>query len=143
MNTEPRFPRRALLLGAVGVGASLITRAPGWPFFASGQPVTAERLIGLLTVRNRAAALGARYLHVVPKEANARVLTSLLLHSLSRRNVRLEHLSDEQLRECVRRASINDFDHERIFELEGWILALTEARLCALSAACTNANLRV
>jgi len=143
MNTEPRFPRRALLLGAVGVGASLIARAPGWPFIASGKPVTAGRLIGLLTDPDPAAALGARYLHVVPKEGNARVLTSLLLHSLSRRDVRLEHLSDEQLRERVRRASTNDFDQERVFELEGWILALTEARLCALAAACANANLRV
>lgn len=143
MNDEPRFPRRALLLGAVGVGTSLFARASGWPFIASGKPVTAERLIGLLTDADRAAALGARYLHVVPKEANARVLTSLLVHSLSRRDVRLEHLSDEQLRESVRRTSTNDFDQARIFELDGWILALTEARLCALAAACANTKPRV
>ena len=142
MNTEPRFPRRALLLGAVGVGASLIARAPRWPFIASGKPVTAERLIGLLTAPDRVAPLGARYLGVVPKEANPRVLTSLLLRSLSRQDVRLEHLSDEQLREYVRRANTDDFDRERIFELDGWILALTEARLCALAAACADANLR-
>jgi hypothetical protein len=135
MNTEPRFPRRALLLGALGVGASLFARAPGWPFIASGRPVTAKRLIGLLTDPHSAAALGASYLHAVPKEASARVLTSLLVHSLSRHNVSPELLSDEQLRECVRGASTNDFDQERIFELEGWILARTEARLCALAAA--------
>lgn len=135
MNTEPRFRRRALLLGAVGAGVSFVAGSTGWPFFVIGSPVTAERLVGLLVYPDSAAALGMTYLQVVPEEANAQVLTSLLVQSLSRRGQRLQHPSDGQLRERVRRASADDFDRDRTFELKGWILALTEARLCALAAA--------
>jgi hypothetical protein len=134
VNAEPRFPRRALLLGAVGAGVSFVARSTGWPFFVTGSPVTAERLVGLLVYPDSAAALGMTYLHVVPEESNTRVLTSLLVQSLSRRG-QIQHPSDGQLREFIRRASADDFDRDRTFELKGWILALTEARLCALAAA--------
>jgi hypothetical protein len=137
MSTTPAFRRRAFLLGTIGAGVSLIARLPwSWPFLAPDRALTAERLVGLLTDGDKAVALGREYLRAVPEEADASVLTSVLVRSLSRQRGSLVRPSDGQLRESLRQASVDDFGVERTFELDGWILALTEARLCALAAAC-------
>jgi hypothetical protein len=42
------------------------------------------------------------------------------------------HLSDDQFRQSVRRTIQRDFDCARVVEVDGWTMAVAEARLCAL-----------
>jgi hypothetical protein len=46
----------------------------------------------------------------------------------------LDTAEDERLHELVLRATVEDFEGLRTVELRGWVLAQTEARLCALAA---------
>jgi hypothetical protein len=136
VSTTPAFRRRVFLLGTIGAGVSLMQWSPwSWPFLAPDNDLSAERLVDVLAHRETAAALGGEYLRLVPGEADAGVLRILIVRSLSGSTRSIERPSKERLREWVRRTSIDDFEQEHTFKLDGWILARTEARLCALAAA--------
>jgi hypothetical protein len=135
MTELPLTTRRALLLGAAGVTASLAAERLGsWPFSPLAPGSAQERLAALLADHEGASAIGRAYLRTVPAESDARVLTSLLADSLSRGS-RLGRMSESALREQLHHRTLDEFRTLRTVEVDGWVLARTEARLCALVAA--------
>ena len=134
MTLPRKMGRRTFLLGATGLSVSFAWRSVGfWPFLqppASG----AERLVGLLRHQEGARILGREYLRAVPAEASTRVLTARLVERLPAGLRTLETAKDERLHALVLRATVEDFEGLRTVELRGWVLAQTEARLCALAA---------
>jgi hypothetical protein len=132
--TLPRkMGRRTFLLGATGLGVSLAWRSVGfWPSLPSASG--SERLAGLLTHQEGARLLGREYLRAVPAEASTRVLTARVVERLPGGLRTLDTAEEDRLHELVLRATREDFQGLRTVELRGWVLARTEARLCALAA---------
>jgi hypothetical protein len=131
--TLPRtMARRTFLLGATGLDLSLVWRSLGfWPALQASPSVN-MRLVGLLNHEESARAVGRAYLRVVPTEASPVVLTARLVEGLPGGLRTLSTVHDSRLRELVSRGIVEDFRDLRIVELQGWVLARTEARLCAL-----------
>lgn len=87
--------------------------------------VPAPRLLAMFGDESVARHLGLGYRHLVPAENDARVLAEAILPEPHR--ARPDAL-EEWLAGQVRR----DFDAGRTVTVHGWILAVTEARQCAL-----------
>lgn len=133
MTVQRTMRRRTFLLGATGVGLSLLWRSYGfWPALGA-RPSVSERLAGLLN-RESARVIGRAYLQVTPGEASAVVLTTRLAEQLPGGLQHLKTADDDRLRELLRGGIAEDFWDLRIVELHGWVFARTEARLCALTA---------
>ncbi|MGH3452501.1 MAG: hypothetical protein ACRDQW_17730, partial [Haloechinothrix sp.] len=81
-----------------------------------------------------ARLVGREYLRVVPAEASTRVLAARVAERLPGGFRALDTAKDDRLHELVLRATLEDFRGLRTVELHGWVLARTEARLCALAA---------
>ncbi|MGH2451741.1 MAG: hypothetical protein ACRDGE_10830 [Candidatus Limnocylindria bacterium] len=134
MTLPPTMRRRTFLLGATGLGVSVVWRSVGfWPFLRPS-PSGSERLAGLLKHGESARLVGREYLRVVPAEASTRVLTARVVERLPGGFRALDTAKDDRLHELVLRATLEDFRGLRTVELHGWVLARTEARLCALAA---------
>lgn len=86
------------------------------------------RLVRLFRYPNSARAVGAAYLRLHPEVAAAERLTALLGADLG---------DDEGAALASRLAARQraDFGAGRTVVVEGWVLSLTEARICALLAA--------
>jgi hypothetical protein len=132
MTGPRRIRRRTFLLGAAGLGASLAWFGPS-PFRRATLP-SSERLASLLQHVDDALGVGREYLRQVPAEASARVLTARVAERLPGGLGAIDSASDARLRELLLSAAAEDFRDLRTVELHGWVLARTEARLCALAA---------
>lgn len=128
-----RMRRRTFLLGAAASGLSLAWRSIGsWPFSPTQLPGS-ERLATLLDAEG-ARVVGREYLGAFPAEASRGVLTARVVEQLPGGIRAVATASDDRLRELLLRATAADFEDLRTVELQGWVLARTEARLCALAA---------
>jgi len=128
-----RMRRRTFLLGAAASGLSLAWRSLGsWPFSPT-QLSGSERLATLLDAEG-ARVVGREYLQAFPAEASRGVLTARVVEQLPGRSRAVATASDDRLRELLLGATAADFEDLRTVELRGWVLARTEARLCALAA---------
>jgi hypothetical protein len=133
MTVPRRIRRRTFLLGAAGLGASLAWRFGPSPF--RGAPLSpSERLASLLKNVDGALGVGREYLRQVPAEASPGVLTARVAERLPGGLGTIDTASDGRLRELLLSAAAEDFRDLRTMELHGWVLARTEARLCALAA---------
>lgn len=82
--------------------------------------------LGVERVRRIGAAWGDAH----PDERTATQLRAVL-----RKRLHLPEPShDSALADAVSRAIADDFEHDRIVVVDGWLLAVTEARQCALYA---------
>lgn len=91
------------------------------PFATLAQP----RVLGVLRDRQLVHDLGERYRAMTPREDSARALGDALLADLETMGATtLDAQLDNQI--------VHDFAAGRTVTLNGWILALTEARQCAL-----------
>jgi hypothetical protein len=128
-----RMRRRTFLLAAAASGLSLGWRSLGsWPF--SQAPLSgSERLAALLNSES-ARIVGREYVRAFPAEASRGVLTARVVEQLPGGSRAAATASDDRLRELLLRATAADFEDLRTVELRGWVLARTEARLCALAA---------
>jgi hypothetical protein len=134
MTLPQQLGRRTFLLGAAGLAASLVWRSVGsWPFLGAS-PTRSERLAGFLKHEESARSVGREYLRAVPAEASPGVLTVRVAERLPGGLGAVDTASDGRLRELLLRATAEDFQDLRTVELHGWVLARTEARLCALAA---------
>ena len=132
MTVPRRIRRRTFLLGAAGLGASVAWFGPS-PFRgASLSP--SERLASLLQHVEGALGVGQEYLRQVPAEASPWVLTARVAEQLPGGLGTIDAVSDDRLRALLLSAAAEDFRDLRTMELHGWVLARTEARLCALAA---------
>jgi hypothetical protein len=134
MTMSPRMGRRTFLLAAIGSGLSLVWRSVGfWPFLRTS-PSGSERLAGFLAHEESARVVGREYLRVIPAEASRSLLTARVVQRLPGGFRTVETADDSRLYGLLRRAVGEDFRDLRTIELHGWVLARTEARLCALAA---------
>lgn len=113
-------------LAALPGGAWLLDR------FGGGESIAA-RLAGLIERRADARALGCAYLRLHPEEAAREPLLERLLPDIQRGSEVLRRLTTARLREAARRQRERDFARGDTVLIDGWILARTEARLCALT----------
>ncbi len=93
-----------------------------------------ERLAGLLDEGASARAVGRAYLRGSPAEAYAQALCDQLARDTAGGRAQLGRTSDAQLRLRLRNRVRRDFAEERVVSVQGWVLSLTEARLCALTS---------
>jgi hypothetical protein len=130
---SPRFTRRTFLtcLGAGIVGAAL-----GLRLYLSGGGASreAERLAGMLSHAKSAARLGRFYLESAPQEADAARLVALLGVAPADRE------TDAALRARLDAHTRQDFINGDTVAVDGWLLSVTEARLCALVSLLRDTN---
>ena len=129
--TDRPITRKRLLAAAGGLALPLaVAPLRPWAALVDVAPASpAARLAGLLADQDSAAAVGRAYLDSVPGEADARVLVSRLSASLGGRAV-----GGDDLRRLLAQRIDRDFAEERVATVQGWVLSVTEARLCALCA---------
>jgi hypothetical protein len=122
---SPRLSRRGFLAGlAVGIAGAVLGLRLYWT--AGHTPAGAERLVRLLPHADSAARLGRRYLEDTPQEAQVRRLVALIAATPT------DAESDAALRERLQARIRQDFIDGATVTVDGWRLAVTEARLCAL-----------
>ena len=90
-------------------------------------------LIRCLSNQDGARALGMRYLAIAPHEADPLALARLVAGS-SRRLLTLAGADVVTLRALLAKQQRSDFAGGRVVNIDGWLLSLTEARICALAA---------
>ena len=130
--TDRPITRKRLLAAAGGLALPLaLAPLRPWSALVEVAPAgRAERLAGLLADRDSAAAVGRAYLDLVPGEADSRVLVRRLSASLGQGRT----LGDDELRRLLAQQIDRDFADERVATVQGWVLSVTELRLCALCA---------
>ena len=126
--------RRFLRLVFLAAASSLLgLLRSAWGFEAAEPPTPPElarRLLLSLRDVSSAQAVGAASLRAMPEHADVHALVTRLLRdepALSRS--RSTGATRKLLRRCIR----EDFARERVVAVDGWLLAETEARLCALA----------
>lgn len=135
MRTRAAIRRRELLLGAVGLGAlALLRPLASWlPALEGRSGVDAARLAGLLARQECAHVVGREYLRAVPEEGREDVLVAGIIARFPSEHRDFRTLTDGQLREWMLLAARGDFADGGTVDLHGWVLSVTEARLCALA----------
>jgi hypothetical protein len=127
-----RVSRRTVLAGlAAGiVGTAIGLRLYYWP----GGDVTreAKRLAGILRHPDSAVWLGRLYLDEKPREADVALLVRLIDAARGPALPPVTPAADEALRADLGERIRNDFIYGNTVAVDGWLLSLTEARLCAL-----------
>jgi hypothetical protein len=89
-------------------------------------------LLELFADRESASFVGERYLKARPEERSIRWLSEHLTSGLLHSRGSLGHPND--LRGSLTRWQQADFATGRVVYVDGWVLSVTEARLCALAA---------
>jgi hypothetical protein len=84
--------------------------------------------------KQSAKNIGLEYLKIAPMEADISLLSNLICSFDREYRVQLLHANSRGFRELLRQRLCVDFEQDNIVIVNGWILAATEARLCALTA---------
>ena len=126
-----RFSRRTFL---VGLAAGIAGAALGLRRYWSGGGATREalRLAGVLRHPDGAALLGRLYLAGRPREADAARLATLIGAALDPALTPVSAATDAALRAGLEERIRIDFTNGATVVVGGWLLSVTEARLCAL-----------
>jgi hypothetical protein len=93
-----------------------------------------SKLGSFFSHKESATKVGLEYLKSTPMEADIYLLSNLICSSNEEHRAKLLHADSRKLRELLRQRLCLDFEQDRIVNVQGWILAVTEARLCALAA---------
>ena len=137
-----RIARRNVLLSFLGLMAVPVLGLKN-VLAASSEHAAADHLARQLATLvphpESARLIGAAYLAATPQEADVMTLIKFLCPDLngSGLNARLQIPPRARLRRQLAAQRRDDFSEGRIVRLKGWIVANTEARLCALVALCT------
>lgn len=124
---QPSLNRRQFLQIGLGLGMACWLGAPtvNSPSMRSEQG--AGNLAALLRHQASAQIIGQHYLQRYPDEANADQLFSLITAGVD------QSVDVQQVRTQLSQRIRQDFADEQVVNLQGWLLARTEARLCALA----------
>jgi hypothetical protein len=136
MSDERRMSRRRFLFWSAGLGGALwmsSNRSWGLLPWIDRQSLLSRRLAALLEHQESAKSIGRAYLQRYPKEAAIGVLHNRIVSGFASEGAALVMTQDSDLKDQLDRAVRRDFEVEEIVKLHGWILSLTEARLCALT----------
>jgi len=115
------FVVRALMLAAAGALGPPLTGCAG------GRDMTAADLAAWLPHEEAVVRLGREYLGSHPGETEPAALLKLLVPAAAR-------LDDAAARERMLEQVRADYAEGRTLILSGWVLSVSEARLCALAA---------
>jgi hypothetical protein len=125
--------RRATL-----AAGALVAAASGLPVSAASLGTNGGRaaaLVAALRYPASAVAVGRAYLKAFPMDADAERLSDAIITDNTIRRRLETHLSDpDELALAIAEAVRADFINRRTVKLDGWVVAQTEARLCALAA---------
>jgi hypothetical protein len=94
----------------------------------------ASKLANFYVDKGSAKAVGLEYLRSVPSEAKAGLLIDLICPFDGERRAEFAEADKQRLKELLSDRQREDFEHERVVHVRGWILSETECRLCALAA---------
>ncbi len=97
-------------------------------------PSTADRLAAVFSRPASAAAVGRAYLAAHPGEAGVDRLAGELEAALRRSGCEPNHADLATLRVATAQQIKEDFAQSRVVQVQGWVLSLSEARLCGLAA---------
>ena len=125
--------RRSILLLSI---ATLLQQVFGsWPLRYAARSIGRQAVMLLAPLRIASAAVvGQVVVASYPDMVDAENLVSQLVKDLGLDAQSIEHVSRLQMGERISRQVHNDFEWERTLSVNGWQLALTEARICALAA---------
>jgi hypothetical protein len=128
MRKEFRATRRhALQL----LAATSVSGTPGILAVEAAGSRRCDFLTSIMQHRQSARAIGRSYLRASPAEASiSRLLASLAADGLAKVRLGPPMTLRAAAAHCIR----NDFLQRRTVKVDGWVLSLTEARLCALCA---------
>jgi hypothetical protein len=108
-----------------------------------GSPDAAAAWRAVIPAPRSARVLGERYLAAVPEERDVVLLMRTLEAAVGETDSgfpgatgsgrRVELLDSARLRQSLKQRIRRDFQHDDIVQLDGWVLARTECRLCALA----------
>jgi hypothetical protein len=126
-----RVSRRTVL---AGLAAGIVGAAIGLRLYWPGGSIKREarRLAGMLRHPDSAAWLGRLYLDGKPREADAALLVTLIGAARGPTLPAISPTTGEALRASLEARIRNDFVYGNMVAVDGWLLSLTEARLCAL-----------
>lgn len=119
--------RRQFLQISLGLGIACWLGAPTVNHPSTRAEQVTGNLAALLRHQASAQIIGQHYLQRYPHEANADRLFSLITAGLD------QSVDVQQVRTQLSQKIRQDFADERVVNLQGWLLARTEARLCALA----------
>jgi len=134
-----RVSRRTVL---AGLAAGIVGTAFGLRLYWHGGDAAREarRLAGMLRHPDSAARLGRLYLDEKPREADTALLVTLIGAARGPALPPDSPTTDEALRADLEERIRNDFVYGNTAAVDGWLLSLTEARLCALVSLLTDAS---
>ena len=134
MTRFARDRRQLLLTGLSALAALPASQALAWRGLpVAGTDTFAARAAGLITDRQSAIAVGQAYLAQHPEEADLDRLVGALFADKPLAQPRgSDETEEEAIRKWVAVRIEDDFRRARIAAVGGWVLAQTEARLCAL-----------
>ena len=136
MSDDRVFSRREAIKFAVAATVTALVRAqlPGVATLQRTQEaLLPARLVALLAHPESAKVIGGEYLLKYPQEADLDTLLDQIASRIVASDVGLFTTTDQQLREQLAGMIRADFAVDRIVKLRGWVLSVTEARLCALA----------
>ena len=131
MNSTRRPLLGALVLGSVWLGSQ-----PACQRSADARPeyrMLAERLARLPKERQALRIIGSAYLASLDERPTAEQIAAAWFPSENERR-RALGLKPQRLAEHVAGRTLDDYRHDRVVSVRGWLLSETEARFAALTA---------
>jgi hypothetical protein len=135
MSKPPTIHRRQFLLlalglaGSVAAGSRLSGSAEGW----LRQGSLGAKLTALFVHQESAQAIGRAYLQRFPQEANIRTLEDQIAQGIAGGRTLLVATGKPEISKLLSNRIRQDFATDQVVKVQGWILSITEARLCALT----------
>lgn len=129
--------REVLKRFAVGGLLTNIPAFPAWASVAAPSPSLAEKLARLFSNSRSATAVGRRYLALGIEPADIPLLAARVAGD-GTAYLRLRAADPRTLRRLMSEQQRRDFSAGRTVMIDGWVLSLTEARLCAIAALARN-----
>lgn len=132
LNTR-RCTRRTFLLSAlIGLttGCNRYSLANDEP-----EPCVKPQWLKAITSQKSAARLGRAYLDEHPQHRQCHTLIANIERTLQRQDTSISPQTDaEQTSAALQRLVRNEYRHDDVVSVSGWVLSKTEARLYALAA---------
>ncbi len=100
----------------------------------TGEEILWQHVQRILIHPESAMVIGRKYLQCRTCEANARELTRLIIPKKQLTSLEEGNMGLANFKSFIQGRIREDFLAERVVTLEGWILSLTEVRLCSLVA---------
>lgn len=94
----------------------------------------AQRLLKVFRHRESAAVVGRRYLKITPSVADVYLLTTEIAQGTQLGIVEPGTLRSTELMPLLQEKIHRDFRNQKIVVVDGWLLSVTEAQLCALAS---------